>query len=100
MKRDALKVIKDGKRLQLTGERAYDWLGCGVVKGKKSRYFQEPLFQELRKDTCYVCCRKIRENKGICVGQGLWRHHNCKPGSRRWSDSSMDSRRARTDVEP
>ena len=64
------------------------------MKGKK-RYFQDPLFEELRSDTCYVCCRRILAEKGICVGHGLWRHEKCKPGSRKWSESSVDERHAR-----
>ncbi len=63
-----------------------------MTKRKKIKGFQEPLFQELRKDTCYVCCRRIEENKGVCVGNGLWRHLNCKPGSRSWAESSMETR--------
>jgi hypothetical protein len=53
----------------------------------KTKYFQEPLFKELKKDYCYVCCRRIGKDEGICVGQGLWRHRKCKPGSRRWLKS-------------
>ncbi|MGA3174720.1 MAG: hypothetical protein ABSE25_09900 [Syntrophorhabdales bacterium] len=59
------------------------------------RYFQDPLFEEFRADTCYVCCRRIRPKKGICVGQGLWRHAGCRPGGRRWSESSIEARLAR-----
>jgi hypothetical protein len=62
---------------------------------KKKRYFQDPLFDEFKNDTCYVCCSKIPAGKGICVGQGLWRHADCKPGSRRWSASDVDGRLAK-----
>ena len=65
------------------------------MKGRRKRFFQEPLFEQFRGDTCYVCCRKIPANKGICVGQGLWRHLGCKPGSRRWADSGLEERLAR-----
>ena len=62
---------------------------------KKRRYFQDPLFEEFKSDTCYVCCRWIPAGKGIGVGQGLWRHADCKPGSRRWSASDVDGRLAK-----
>ncbi|OPY59646.1 MAG: hypothetical protein A4E57_04679 [Syntrophorhabdaceae bacterium PtaU1.Bin034] len=62
---------------------------------KKNRYFQDSLFEEFRSDTCYVCCRKIPPNKGVCVGQGLWRHVGCKPGSRQWSSSCIEDRIAK-----
>ena len=74
--------------------------GMGVLldvpRQETKRYFQDPLFDEFRSDTCYVCCKSIAPNKGICVGQGLWRHEGCKPGSRKWSQSSIESRHART----
>jgi hypothetical protein len=63
---------------------------------KKARYFQDPLFEEFQSDTCYVCCGKIPENKGVCVGHKLWRHVNCKPGSKRWSESNLEDRHAKT----
>lgn len=72
----------------------------GVPGSDKKRYFQDALFEEFRADTCYVCCRRIRTNKGICVGQGLWRHASCKPGSRTWSKSGVDSRAARAGGRP
>ena len=31
----------------------------------KNRYFQDTLFEEFKGDTCYVCCRRIRANKGV-----------------------------------
>ena len=61
----------------------------------KNRYFQDTLFEEFKGDTCYVCCRRIRANKGVCVGQGLWRHAGCKPGSSKWSRSAVEERAAR-----
>jgi len=66
-----------------------------MTKTKRRRYFQDPLFDQFRNDICYVCCRSIPPNKGICVGQGLWRHQACKPGSRSWSGSDVEGRLAR-----
>jgi len=62
------------------------------MKSKRKKFFQDPLFDQFRSDTCYVCCQKIPARKGVCVGQGLWRHQGCKPGSRRWADSGLDER--------
>ena len=67
-----------------------------VPNQEKKRYFQDPLFEEFRSDTCYVCCKRIAPSKGVCVGQGLWRHEGCKPGSRKWLQSSIETRLART----
>lgn len=53
----------------------------------KQKHFQEPLFTELKKDYCYVCYQRIKKDEGICVGQDLWRHQKCKPGSRKWLKS-------------
>lgn len=64
---------------------------------KRKKYFQDPLFDQFRKDTCYVCCKTIKPDKGVCVGQGLWRHLSCKPGSRSWSGSDIEGRLARVD---
>ena len=68
-----------------------------MAQAKKKLYFQDPLFDEFRSDTCYVCCRKIAANEGVPVGQGLWRHPGCKPGSRKWAVSDIDGRLARTE---
>jgi hypothetical protein len=68
---------------------------CDMPKSKRKKYFQDPLFDQFRGDTCYVCCRKIPAHKGVCVGQGLWRHLTCKPGSRSWSWSDVEGRLAR-----
>jgi hypothetical protein len=62
---------------------------------KQRKYFQDPLFDQFRSDTCYVCCKKIDAGKGVCVGQGLWRHLTCKPGSRSWSGNDVEGRLAR-----
>ncbi len=66
-----------------------------MPKSKRRKYFQAPLFDQFRSDTCYVCCKKISAHKGVCVGQGLWRHLTCKPGSRSWSGSDVEGRLAR-----
>ncbi len=65
------------------------------MKTKKKPYFQDPLFDQFKGDTCYVCCRRISNEKGVCVGQGLWRHEACKPGSRSWTVSDIDGRLTR-----
>ncbi|HBE45261.1 MAG TPA: hypothetical protein DDW17_07410 [Deltaproteobacteria bacterium] len=49
-----------------------------IIK-QKVKYFQEPLFEEFRKDYCYVCYRRIKDNKGLYIGNSLWRHKKCKP---------------------
>jgi hypothetical protein len=67
-----------------------------MPKEEKKRYFQAPLFEEFKSGTCYVCCKMIAPNKGICVGQGLWRHAACKPGSRKWAQSNMETRNGRS----
>jgi hypothetical protein len=50
----------------------------------KQKYYQEPLFDELRRDTCYVCYERIKKDEGIYIGKNLWRHKKCKPGGRTW----------------
>ncbi len=55
----------------------------------KKKYFQEPLFQELKKDYCYVCYGRIKNEEGIYIGNGMWRHAKCKPGSSRWLRSRV-----------
>ena len=56
---------------------------------KKTLHYTEPLFQELKKDYCYVCGRRIKENEGLCVGNATWRHKRCKPGSAHWQRSAL-----------
>ncbi|HVN95179.1 MAG TPA: hypothetical protein VMT62_02005 [Syntrophorhabdaceae bacterium] len=55
----------------------------------KLKYFIEPLFDELKKEYCYVCCQRIKENDGIYIGQNKWRHKKCKPGSTQWLKSPL-----------
>jgi len=55
----------------------------------KQKHFQEPLFQELKKDYCYVCYERIKKDEGIYIGNGMWRHKKCKPGSNRWLKSRV-----------
>jgi len=45
----------------------------------KILYFQEPLFEEFKKDICYVCNKWIKKDTGLNVGKGVWRHTRCKP---------------------
>lgn len=66
-----------------------------MPRTKRIAYFQDPLFDQFKSDTCYVCCKKIASSQGICVGQGLWRHPACKPGSRSWSGNDVEGRLAR-----
>jgi hypothetical protein len=42
-------------------------------------YIQEPLFEEFKKDICYVCRKWIKKDDGLNVGKGVWRHVKCKP---------------------
>jgi hypothetical protein len=60
-----------------------------VARRPKQKYFQEPLFDELRRDTCYVCYGRIEKDKGIYIGKNLWRHEKCKPGGRSWLKSKI-----------
>ena len=39
-----------------------------MAKGR-IKYPMEPLFTELKKDYCYVCCQRIAENQGIGIGR-------------------------------
>lgn len=55
----------------------------------KRKYYQEPLFNELRRDTCYVCYGRIGKDEGIYIGKDLWRHKKCKPGGRSWLKSTV-----------
>jgi hypothetical protein len=55
----------------------------------KQKYFQESLFQEYKKDYCYVCYGRIRKDEGIYIGNDMWRHKKCKPGSSRWLKSKV-----------
>jgi len=55
----------------------------------KQKYFQEPLFLELKKDYCYVCYERIKNDEGIYIGNDMWRHRKCKPGSNRWLKSKV-----------
>jgi hypothetical protein len=52
-------------------------------------YYQEPLFNELRRDTCYVCHERIAGDDGLYIGKDLWRHKKCKPGGRSWLKSRV-----------
>lgn len=70
-----------------------------MQKSKQKKYFQDPLFEQFKGDTCYVCCKKIPSEKGVCVGQGLWRHQSCRPGSRSWLGSDVEGRLARVSTE-
>ena len=57
----------------------------------KILYFQEPLFEELKKDICYVCHKWIKRGAGLNVGKGVWRHAKCKPiDSRLMKKSSIE----------
>ena len=59
------------------------------MAAKKTHYYTEPLFEEFRKDYCYVCGRRIKENEGLCVGKDTWRHMRCRPGSAHWQRSAL-----------
>jgi hypothetical protein len=59
-----------------------------MAKGKL-KYPMEPLFGELKKDYCYVCCQRITDNESVYIGQDKWRHKKCKPGSAQWQKSPL-----------
>ena len=61
---------------------------------KKMKYPMEPLFGELRKDYCYVCCQRITGDDGVYIGQNKWRHKKCKPGSAQWLKSPLSKEEA------
>jgi hypothetical protein len=63
--------------------------GLTVSDKGRVRYFQEPLFEELKKDYCYVCYRRIKNNDGIYIGNSMWRHKKCKPGGNTWLKSRI-----------
>ena len=56
---------------------------------KKTLYYTQPLFEELKKEYCYVCGQRIKKDEGLHVGNGIWRHKKCKPGSSPWLRSSL-----------
>jgi len=62
-----------------------------MAKGKM-KYLMEPLFEELKKDYCYVCCQRIGENEAVHIGQNKWRHKKCKPGSVQWLKSPLNEK--------
>ena len=66
-----------------------------MAKGKM-KYPMEPLFGELRKDYCYVCCQRITGDEGVYIGQNKWRHKKCKPGSAQWLKSPLSNRQQTT----
>ena len=72
--------------------------GENVAGTRQTRYFQEPLFEELRKDYCYVCCRRIKDNEGVYIGNNTWRHKKCKPGSAQWQKSPLSREDTALDV--
>ena len=59
-----------------------------MAKGKM-KYLMEPLFEELKKDYCYVCCQRITDDERVFIGQNKWRHKKCKPGSAQWLKSPI-----------
>jgi len=50
-----------------------------MKKKIRPSYIQEPLFEEFKKDICYVCHKWIKDEEGLNVGNGLWRHLKCNP---------------------
>jgi len=49
------------------------------VKKKKIWYIHEPLFEELKKEFCYLCHKKLEETERIKVGENMYRHKKCNP---------------------
>ena len=66
--------------------------GFTMAKGKM-KYLMEPLFEELKKDYCYVCCQRITDDERVYIGQNKWRHKKCKPGSAQWLKSPLSRER-------
>ncbi len=60
-----------------------------MAKGKM-KHLMEPLFEELKKDYCYVCCQRIADDDRVYIGQNKWRHKKCKPGSAQWLKSPLN----------
>jgi hypothetical protein len=60
-----------------------------VADKGKIKYFMEPLFEELKKDYCYVCCKRIKDDDGVYIGKNTWRHKRCRPGSNQWFKSPL-----------
>lgn len=50
-----------------------------VTKKKKAWYIHEPLFDELKKEICYLCHKRIKNKDRIKVGENLYRHKKCNP---------------------
>jgi hypothetical protein len=56
----------------------------------KTKYLQEPLFQEMKKEVCYVCYGRImKDEERVHIGYNTWRHKKCKPGGRSWLKSKI-----------
>lgn len=69
-----------------------------MVRTRQMRYFQEPLFEELKKDYCYVCGKRIKDNDSVYIGNNTWRHKKCKPGSIQWLKSPLGSEIPASDI--
>ncbi len=65
---------------------------------RQTSYFQEPLFEELKKDYCYVCRKRIKNDDGVYIGNNTWRHKKCRPGSAQWLKSPLNREAAATDA--
>jgi len=37
---------------------------------------------------CYVCIKKIAENP-VHIGEGIFRHRRCAPGTKKWLESEV-----------
>jgi len=37
---------------------------------------------------CYVCTKKITENP-VHIGEGIFRHRRCAPGTKKWLESEV-----------
>ena len=60
------------------------------MRRKTKRWcYQEPLFDEMKRETCFVCSERIKKGEGIYIGKNLWRHKKCKPGGRSWAKSGI-----------
>jgi hypothetical protein len=77
------------ERIEKSSTMGYDRTRDDVMGRTKVKYLQEPLFEELKRDICYVCYGKIKKDEGIYIGNGMWRHGKCKPGGSTWLKSPV-----------
>jgi hypothetical protein len=74
----------------MTAFMGYPWVRDILMANRsKFKYLQEPLFEEMKREVCYVCYDRIKADEGVHIGKGKWRHERCKPGSTNWLKSKV-----------